>query len=184
MTANITKGNGEVVHWSKYRGQKEDKWTNQDYISLRKEFVSNITDRFEPDLYPENFPNVNFEDKPLYGMYKDDTTDVQDGLVGNTEDDEDPATATGLDRELPTPEANDNYVNAQVIFPVVNSYARWKVIGRKRYADGNNVGRKNDNPILETRKYPVEFDDGEVIKMRANVIEESMYAACDDFGNQ
>ena len=59
--------------------------------------------------------------------------------------------STGLDREVPTNEENDNDVNTSVIFPIGNSYARGKVIGQKRYADGNAVGRTNDNHILDTR---------------------------------
>ena len=39
--------------------------------------------------------------------------------------------ATGLERELPTPKANDNNVNTSVMFPKENSYARGKVIGQK-----------------------------------------------------
>ena len=57
------------------------------------------------------------EDTPLYPMYEDDTTYVECGLEGNTEDDEYPGMATGVDRKIPTPEANDNYVNTSVMFP-------------------------------------------------------------------
>ena len=105
-------------------------------------------------------------------------------MEGNTKYYEDPAIATGLDREVPTPEANNNYVNASVILPRGNSYARGKVVGRKRDAYGNGVGRTYENPILDTREYQVDFDDGEVSKLTENVIAESMYAACDDSGNE
>ena len=54
-------------------------------------------------------------------MYDDYTTDVEGGLAGNTESYEEPAMSTGLDRELPTPEANDNYMNVSVIFTRGNS---------------------------------------------------------------
>ena len=64
-------------------------------------------------------------------MYEDDTTDVEGGLSGNVEDDEDPVMATGLYREVPTPESNENYVNASVVLPIGNSYAIWKFIVRK-----------------------------------------------------
>ena len=92
--------------------------------------------------------------------------------------------ATGLDRKLRTLEANDNYVNASVIFPGGNSYARGKVIRRKIDAYRNSVGRSNDNPILDTREYNVKFDDGEVRQLTENVITESMYSACDESGNE
>ena len=109
---------------------------------------------------------------------------MEGGLADNTEDYKDPDMATGLDREVPTPETNDKYMNTLVIFPRGNSYARGKFIGWKRDADGNAVGRSNDNPILDTREYNYEFDDGEVSKLTANVISESIYAACDDSGNE
>ena len=81
-------------------------------------------------------------------MYEDDTTDVEGGLPGNSKDDEEPAMATGLNRDVPTPEVNDNYVNDSVMLPIGNSYTRGKVIGRKRDADGNSIGRGNYNPYL------------------------------------
>ena len=37
---------------------------------------------------------------------------------------------------------------------------------------------------LDTREYCVEFDGREVSKMAANVISDSMYASCDDSGNE
>ena len=83
-------------------------------------------------------------------MYEDNNTAVEGGLEGNTKYYEDPAIATGLDREVPTPEANNNYVNASVILPRGNSYARGKVIGQNIYTYGNAVGRTNCNPILDT----------------------------------
>ena len=83
-------------------------------------------------------------------------------MTGKTEDYENPVMATGLYRDLPTPKLNDKYVNASVMFPRGSSYANGKVIGRKRDADGNSVGSKNGNSILDTREYRVDFDDEEV----------------------
>ena len=183
MTAKIMMGNGEVVHWPTYSGLKEDKSFNKSHISLRKEFDRNIRDKFGPDISPYDFPDINLEDTPLYEMYEENSTDLEGVLAGNTKDDEDPDMATVLDREVTTPELNENYVNTSVILPRGNSYSRGKVTGWKRYADGNAIGRTNDNLILDTREYHVEFDDGEVIERTANLIVEYMYAACDDSGN-
>ena len=90
-------------------------------------------------------------------------------LAGSTEDDEDHAMATGFDRGLPTPDVNDNYVNALVMFSRGNRYARGEVIRRKNDVDGNVVSRTNYNAILGTREYCVEFYDGEVSKLTENV---------------
>ena len=86
-------------------------------------------------------------------------------MAGKTENDESPAMDTVLYRKVPTPEANYNYVNALVILPRGDSYDIGKVIGRKIDADGNVVGRSNDNLILDTMEYSFEFDDGEVRKL-------------------
>ena len=110
---------------------------------------------FGSDISPYDFPDVNLEDKPLYDMYEDDTIDVEGGLADKSEDNEVPVMATGLDRQVPTPEVNENYVNSLVMLPRRNTYARGEVIGRKRDASGNAVGRMNDNPILDTPKYRV-----------------------------
>jgi hypothetical protein len=39
------------------------------------------------------------------------------------------------------------------------------VKGRKRDADGNPIGKSNDNPLLDTRLYEVEFPDGNIDNM-------------------
>ena len=77
--------------------------------------------------------------------------DAEGGLAGNTEDDEDHVMST--DREVPTHEVNDNYLNASVVLPRGNIYDRGKSIREKRDSDGNAIGRANDNPILDTRDF-------------------------------
>ena len=61
---------------------------------------------------------------------------------------------------------------------------RGRVVGRKRDADDNPIGRAHANPILDTRRYDVEFDDGQVNELMAKIIAESMYSQCDPDGNQ
>ena len=90
----------------------------------------------------------------------------------------------GLDLQVPIIEVNDNYLNSSFMLPRGNTDARGKVIVRKIDASGNDVGRRNDNTILDTRKYRVDVGDGEVIKLTENVIIESMYAACNDSRNE
>ena len=54
--------------------------------------------------------------------------------------------------------------------PKGNTYDIGNVIAREIYASVNAIGRRNVNSILDMRKYHVEFDDGEVSEMTANVI--------------
>ncbi len=83
-----------------------------------------------------------------------------------------------------TPETGDNYVNAKISFPKGGAMVWGCVISRKRDADGNPMGRAHTNPILDTRIYNVEFDNGDMTKLMTNLIAESMYAQCDPDGNQ
>ena len=96
MTDTIMKANGGVVHRSTYRGLKEDDKSNQSHVLIRKEFDNSIRDKLGPYISPDNFPDVNLEDTPLYEIYEEDTMDAEDGLARNNGDDEDPVMATGL----------------------------------------------------------------------------------------
>ena len=117
-------------------------------------------------------------------MYEDGITDTEGDLSEKSDNNEIPLICTVLDLQVTTPELNDNYVNSSGMFSRRNTCDIGKVIRRKRDASGNSVGRRNDNPILDMRKYRVDFDDEEVREITANLISESMYAACDDSGNE
>ena len=58
-----------------------------------------------------------------------------------------------------------------------------KVLGRKRNADGNFVGRKHSNPILDSRVFVVEFPDGEQKDIGYNILAEHLHSQMDDEGN-
>ena len=62
--------------------------------------------------------------------------------------------------------------------------AQGRVVKRTRDNDGNVIGRANMNPILDTRKYVVEFEDGEEAELATNTIAQSTSACCDPDNNQ
>ena len=82
------------------------------------------------------------------------------------------------------PEADDNYVNPSLMLPRGNVLTRGTVIGRKCDARGDPIGNAKTNPILDSRMYRVEFEDGDVCELNANVIAKSMYASCNADGNE
>ncbi len=90
---------------------------------------------------------------------------LADGLTGNV-DDEIPTPSLGVHVELPMPEAGDNYINASLMLPCGNLLARGTVIGRKRNAQGDPIGNANANPIMDSCVYCVEFDDGDICKLK------------------
>ena len=60
------------------------------------------------------------------------------------------------------------------MLPHGGTLARGRVVRRKHDREGNPIGRANANPILDTRSYEVEFEDGDVSELTANTIAESM----------
>jgi hypothetical protein len=108
---------------------------------------------------------------------------LANGITGDA-DNELPTPSLGIDGKLPTPEADDNYVNASLMLPRSNVLVCGTVIGRKHDARDDPIGNANTNPILDLRVYHVEFEDGDVCELTANVIGKSMYGSCDADGNE
>ena len=79
-------------------------------------------------------------------------------------------------------ETYDAYVSAKVQLPRGDEYVMGTVTRRKRDRDGNLIGKGDKNPILDTRLYEVEFDDGEVLEYSANIIAENLYSQVDEEG--
>ena len=59
-----------------------------------------------------------------------------------------------------------------------------KVIKRLRDANGIPIGTANDNPILDTLLYEVEYLDGHKASLAANTIAENIFAQIDDEGHR
>jgi hypothetical protein len=76
------------------------------------------------------------------------------------------------------PEIGDNYLSAELMLPKGSVLVKSCVTACKRDRDGNPVGCANDNPILDTRSYIVNFNDGDRTELTANMIAESLYSQC------
>ena len=61
---------------------------------------------------------------------------------------------------------------------------RGQVICQMHDVNCNPIGRPNQNWILDTCLYEVEFPGGEMIELAAIIIAESTYAQCDVNGNE
>ena len=58
------------------------------------------------------------------------------------------------------------------------------VLRRAEDQQGRPAGRAHTNPLLDTREYEVELEDGTVDRYFANVIAENLWAQCDAEGHQ
>ena len=81
---------------------------------------------------------------------------------------------------------DDRYLNMELALPhgeeATPQYA--KVTKRLRDANGIPIGTADDNPILDTRMYKVEFMDGTKQSLSANYITENVFTQVDQDGNR
>jgi hypothetical protein len=190
LTARILKANGEAVYRSTYCELTTTKVSNAAHISRRIEFDISIMDRNGPETAPNNFPDLIICNTPKLNLFDNIDIEGRDkkwvkrwhAFTGMDEgsadgiDDKDPILSLGINVSLPNQEFWDNYVYASVMLPCGNLFAWGTVIGCKQDAHGNAVGCANNNPILDSHVYHVEFDNGDMSELTTNVIAELMYA--------
>jgi hypothetical protein len=83
-----------------------------------------------------------------------------------------------------TADAYDQYVGAELLTTYQGEYHRAVVNKRLRDPFGNPVGKKHDNPKLDTRIYEVEMQDGATLELSANMIAENLHTQIDEDGRK
>ena len=84
--------------------------------------------------------------------------------------------------EHPGVVVNDNFIGCKVNLPLDGELMEGTVRDRKRNADGMLLGKKDDNPLLDSSVYIVDFPDGSYREYNANLIAENLYSQIDDEG--
>jgi hypothetical protein len=80
---------------------------------------------------------------------------------------------------------DDTYLNMELAIPRDSDGPEFvRVTKRLKDKDGLPIGRANNNPILNTRMYEVEYPGGHKASLVANAIAENMFAQVNDEGNQ
>ena len=154
-------------------------------LELSTSPVKDIFDKFDQKIYHE----LKLEEC-VYAGNKPNPNDWAD-LIENDEDFRDEFANIYNDPSIPeaddyTPEiGDDTYVNMEVTIPRDGDGPEFaRVTKRLRDANGIPIGTANDNPILDTRVYEVEFMDGHKTSLAANAIAENLFAQVDDEGNR
>ena len=78
--------------------------------------------------------------------------------------------------------AYDRLLNAEVQLQLDDKIAMGKVVCQALGPEGIVAGKYDDNPILNSMTYEVEFVDGQVREYSANVIVENMLSRVDSEG--
>ncbi len=166
LMAKILKSNGVFVCRSTLRHLTDEDFDSPVHKDMRRKFDESIEHHhLGPALLPQDFPAEDLLPDPTYY----DDTNAMDHEYGAAE---------------VTPEIGDNYLSAELMLPKGGVLVKGHVTACKRDQDGNPVGCAYDNPILDTRSYIVNFDDGDQTELTANMIAESLYLQCDPDNNQ
>ena len=177
MTAQILKDTGWVVHRSTYRKLTPDELASPSHGERRKKFDLAISSKLGKGYESERSIEDNPEDTTLVETpthdLMDEDREAQARQARKVRFDDEPSSSMG-----------DNYIGADVTLPAGEKWTSGRVKRRKRNPDGSDLGRANANPILDTRVYEVEFEDGAMAEYSANVIAENMWAQCDSQGKQ
>jgi hypothetical protein len=95
-------------------------------------------------------------DTPSYYAYEDDRNSLE-------------SMPDADDAREETPDTYDQYVGVSVNVPVGDEIRTGKVTVRKREVGGTLARNANSNPMLDTRKYVVDFFDGRSDEYTANL---------------
>ena len=82
-----------------------------------------------------------------------------------------------------TPDIADTYLQAEILIPRNGDLVQAKVVRRLHNGEGTPKGKRNENPMLDTREYVVEFNDGSLDTLTANQIAENIYSQVDSEGH-
>ena len=133
-----------------------------------------IEKRWGTALYPPKPSAYDSPDKEFV-PYEDDDESAR--LMPELDD---PVDADGV--PINQQPAYDKLIHMELMLPQGDRLVPAKVIGRTIDPTGRTVGTYNDNPIINTCVYDVEFPDGEVKEYSANVIAENLLSQVDTQG--
>ena len=77
----------------------------------------------------------------------------------------------------------DTLINTEVLLPHGEDLQMATVLRQSMDKSGKVIGNANDNPLLNTLVYDVEFPDGNIKKYAANIIAENVLTNCDSEGH-
>ena len=120
---------------------------------------------------------------PAHQLNNDEPFYIDD--IDDEEEEMEPVVKWEEDADIyPTPDTYDEYIGMRVFLPQDDGKIAGTVTKRLRGDDGRPIGRRNDNPILDTRKYEVQLSDGTTEEFYANSIAENMFAQVDSEGHE
>jgi hypothetical protein len=89
---------------------------------------------------------------------------------------------TSVEADDYTAESYNEYLLAEILLPHDGDHVTARVRNRVKDKNGKPIGLRNANPLLNTRECKVEFPNGTVEALQANLIAENMFSQIDSKG--
>ena len=140
-------------------------------VKKREVFIALIKQRWGDSVTPSKDDEAVLK----YDDYKDEYEEPR--IIPDIEE---PVDSTG--KPINQQPFYDKLINAEVQLQMGDSLVKGKVIGRSVEPDGTIIGSYDDNPMLNSFLYDVEFPDGQVKEYLANVLAENMLTRVDRDG--
>ena len=174
MAQWVLKANGEVIPRRSLRPLQVAEIHSQEEKQLRRVYDACIAKKLGTSITPPK-PTVVDELQETWEEWGDHDEEPRE--VPEIED-----TVDANGRLLDQQPAYDRIINAEVQLQLGDDYHKAKVIGRAIGPDGIVAGEYDDNPMLNSIVYDVEFPDGTVREYSANLIAENMLTQVDSDG--
>ena len=179
MTFNILKSNAQVVSRSSVFPIDKLEAQTDAFKERAKAFDEAIQKKIG-DAVKET------EVDPMLRMdiVDDDFQEILDDPYDTSKYDPEEPDAERPDVDDYTPEEFDGLIGAQVRMSKGAGFEPATVKSRKRDADGRPIGLRHSNPLLDSRVYEIEYPDGHVEEVAANVIADAIYSQVDSEGRE
>ena len=118
-----------------------------------------------------NFYSHNSQNDPAYGDKENTPLDSEYEMSREKENIEDL-------------ESLDKYIGAKMVLDQANPGNLATVRRRATDINGKPIGSAHPNPMLDSREYEVELEDGTTDKYFANIIAENLWSQCDEEGRE
>ncbi len=153
---------------------------NPDIAKQVEDFDKALTIRmddtnFQLQVDPNDFYLEDVYDDPAYGDSSTTPTDKEYETPNDIEDADDIGVYDKLIGATFLLDPNLNNTNIGT---------RATVVKRATDHSGKPIGRAHANPLLDTREYEVQLEDGTYDKYFANTIAENLWSQCDDEGRE
>jgi hypothetical protein len=172
MSYKVLKSNGEIEHRNSIRQLTTHEWESAAMTKQRVDFDVAAEKALGASMEPSDLRRIENQTisavTPEYEPYED----------------EDQPAWQAPDADDYDADAYNAYITSQVLLPKGDQMWLGTVRRQTKDANGNPVGRANNNPILDSRLYVDEFPDGESLEYAANIIAENIYSQVDDKGRQ